>query len=256
MYRELTDTLSKAANNKVSMYNNSKLIYAVSSALAGMYIGFGVLTMGLSGSIFGTLEIPIGKIFSGFIFSMALSLVMMAGGDLFTGNTLVLSTGALNKKISTKEAFLVCTFSYFGNLIGAFILSALFLGSGLGHGPIGDSLVDLAVTKASYPMVEIFFKGILCNILVCLAVLCCNKMKSESGKLIMVFWCILPFVALGFEHCIANMTVFTLGIILSKEVTFAMALHNLIPATIGNIIGGLLVSVSYFSLNNGELINN
>lgn len=255
MYRELTEKISTAAIGKVGMYKNSKIIYTVASGLAGMYIGFGVLTMGLSGSIFGGFEFPLYKLVNGIIFTMALSLVMMAGADLFTGNILVLSTGAFSKKIEGIDAVKVCAYSYFGNLIGALILSGLFLGSGLGKGAIGNAIVDLAISKAHYSTIEIFFKGILCNILVCLAVLSCYKLKSESAKLIMIFWCILPFIALGFEHSVANMTVFTLGINISREVNFSMALHNIIPATIGNIIGGALVSLSYFALNKGELID-
>lgn len=256
MYKELTLSLSNAARGKVGMYKNSKLIYATTSGLAGMYIGFGVLSMGLSRAVFGSLDFPLSKVFSGIIFTMALSLVMMAGGDLFTGNILVLSSGAYNEGISTKEAITVCIFSYFGNFLGALLLSGLFLGTGLGNESIGDAIVQLAIAKAHHTTMEILFRGILCNILVCLAVLTCYKLKSESGKLIMIFWCILPFVALGFEHSIANMTVFTLGMSLSKEITFAMALHNIIPATVGNILGGLLISIAYFVLNCGEVVNN
>lgn len=255
MYKELTNSLSMAAIGKVGMYKNSKLVYTVASGLAGMYIGFGVLNLGLSGAILGGLDFPIYKLVNGFLFSMALSLVMLAGADLFTGNTFVLSTGAYSKAISTKDAITVCAYSYFGNFIGALILSGLFLGTGIGKSTIGNAIVDLAISKAHYSTLEIFFKGILCNILVCLAVLSCYKLKSESGKLIMIFWCILPFISLGFEHSVANMTVFTLGINLSKDVTLAMALHNLIPATLGNIVGGLMLSGAYFAMNKGEWVH-
>ncbi|WP_455258096.1 formate/nitrite transporter family protein [Peptoniphilus asaccharolyticus] len=256
MYKELTSSLANAAKGKVGMYKNSKLVYAVTSGVAGMYIGFGVLSMGLSGSVFGGSDFPFSKIFSGIIFTMALSLVMMAGGDLFTGNILVLSSGAYNEEISTKEAITVCAFSYFGNFLGALVLSGLFLGTGLGNESIGEAIVQLAIAKAHHTTMEIFFRGILCNVLVCLGVLTGYKLKTEAAKLIMIFWCILPFVALGFEHSVANMTVFTLGISLSDEVNMAMALHNIIPATIGNILGGLLISSAYFALNRGEVINN
>ncbi|MEL3901072.1 formate/nitrite transporter family protein [Treponema phagedenis] len=246
MYKEVLENLTHSSGIKFSMYKNSKRKYTVSSAMAGFYIGIGILIMGLSIAIFGRYGTGVDSLVNGFVFTLALSLVMMAGGDLFTGNILVHSQGALNKKITALDAVSVCTYSWFGNFIGALLLSLLFFATGIKDLPIGEALAHLAVKKGSYAPQVIFFKGILCNVLVCLAVLCCYKLKSESAKLIMIFWCILPFISLGFEHSVANMTVFSLGLMLSKEVTFSMAATNLIFATLGNIAGGLLVSFSYF----------
>lgn len=246
MYKETVENLSHSSEIKLSMFKRSKFQYAVSCAMAGAFIGVGILIMSLSISIFGRYENGVANLVNGFVFTCALSLVMLAGGDLFTGNVLVHSQGALQKKISSYDASLVCIASWFGNLIGAVFLSILFFETHITDTPVGNALIALAIKKASYSFSTIFFKGILCNILVCLAVVCCYKLKSESGKLIMIFWCILPFIALGFEHSIANMTVFTLGLMLSNEVTFSMAMGNLIPATLGNIVGGLIVSLSYY----------
>lgn len=246
MYKSTLEALSTAGFNKYSVYRDSKFKYFIASILAGFFIGLGVLVMGLSISIFGNLEIDFVKISNGLIFSLALSLVIMAGAELFTGNVMALSGASFTKAIKGSDAFNVCALSYVGNLVGALIISVLYLGTGAKGTAIGDAVVNLALAKGQIPLVPLIFKSILCNILVCVAVLCCIKMKSEAGKLIMIVWCILPFVALGFEHSVANMTVFILGRLLSNEVTFAMILHNLITATIGNIIGGLLVSVSYY----------
>jgi nitrite transporter NirC len=246
MYNSTLEALKTAGFNKYSVYNQSKFKYFVAAILAGFFIGIGVLVMGLSISIFGNLEIDFVKISNGLIFSLALSLVIMAGAELFTGNVMALSSASFTDAIKGSDAFNVCALSYLGNLVGAFIISVLYLGTGAKGTAIGDAIVGLAVAKGQIPLVPLLFKSILCNILVCLAVLCCTRMKNEAAKLIMIIWCILPFVALGFEHSVANMTVFALGRLLSNEVTFGMIFHNLTIATIGNIIGGLLVSGSYY----------
>lgn len=248
MYKETVENLAYSSEVKLSMFKKSKFQYAVSSAMAGAFIGMGILIMSLSIAIFGRYENGIANLINGVVFTCALSLVMFAGGDLFTGNILLHSQGALQKKISSSDATLISLTSWFGNLIGAIFLSFLFFETHIANTPVGEALVGLAIKKASYDFSTIFFKGILCNILVCLAVICCYKLKSESGKLIMIFWCILPFIALGFEHSIANMTVFSLGMMLSKEVSFTMAVWNLVPATLGNIVGGLIISLSYYVL--------
>ncbi|WP_138160368.1 formate/nitrite transporter family protein [Peptoniphilus catoniae] len=246
MYNEALEAIKSAALKKFALYDKSKSRYFVSAIIAGFYIGLGILIMSLSQSIFAGVDRPFVKLINGFVFSMALSLVMMLGADLFTGNVMTMSGGAFGGALRGSDAVKVCAFSYVGNFVGALIVSVLFLGTAAKGTPVGDAVVGLAISKSKADVMAIFFKGIMCNIFVCLGVLACLKMKSESGKLIMIFWCILPFVALGFEHSIANMTVYILGGLLSNEVTLAMALHNLVPATIGNIVGGLLVSISYY----------
>ncbi|WBW49706.1 formate/nitrite transporter family protein [Peptoniphilus equinus] len=252
MYKKVTETLTAAALKKRAMFQRSLIAYLVAAAIAGAFIGFGVLTMGMSGAILGELTVPVHKIFSGLIFSMALSLVIFAGGDLFTGNILTLGTGAMNHGLSWRDALTIVATSYIGNFLGAVLLSCLFLGTGFGDSAMGEIVVGLGIAKGTQTFVPLLFKGILCNVLVCLAVYCCNKMSSESGKLIMIVWCILPFVGIGFEHSVANMTVFTLSMLLSPDVTPLMALHNLVPVTIGNIIGGFLVAGGYFYLGENE----
>ena len=108
-----------------------------------------------------------------------------------------------------------------------------------------SALLKLATGKTSFNFSILLFKGIMCNILVCLAVLICSRKISDTSKLIMIFWCIFAFVSLGFEHSIANMTCFALTKILNPEFGFGLILKNLIPVTIGNIIGGFLVALTY-----------
>lgn len=246
MYLKFVENLSQGAINKRNLYDGSFGKYIVAAMIAGIFIGIGMLTMGLSNLVFSGIEFPVVKFINGFVFSLALSLVIMAGGELFTGNILVFSMGSFQGVLPWKDGIKLSILSYVGNLLGALFLVLLFMGTGAGKEGIGQALVDLSLAKAAPSFQVLFFKGILCNIMVCLGVLICNGMKTESGKLIMVFWCIMPFVALGFEHCVANMTCFLFAKLTSSTFTFAHMIHNLIPVTLGNIVGGLIVSGSYY----------
>ncbi|CDZ75461.1 formate/nitrite transporter [Peptoniphilus sp. ING2-D1G] len=248
MYSEALLQVNNGAIKKYSLYTKSRYRYLIGSIMAGFFIGLGILLMGLSISIFGNLDSDFVKISNGVIFSAALSLVIMAGGELFTSNIMVLSSAAFTGRISGMDAIKVCALSYIGNFLGALLVSVLYMGTGAKGSAVGDAIVGLCFSKTSADVITIFFRGIMCNILVCTAVLCCMKMKNEAAKLIMIVWCILTFVGLGFEHSIANMMVFSLGSMISKEVTIGVALHNLIPATIGNIVGGIMVSGTFYTL--------
>lgn len=246
MYGEIVGKVSSSGEKKEGLFDKSIFKYLVGAMIAGIFVGIGALTMGLNNMIFKDFDYPIVKIVNGIIFTLALSLVMACGGELFTGNILVFTTRKLEKKISLTKVIKICAMSYIGNFLGALFLTLLFIGSEGLNTPMTESLVALANTKASYPVMNLFFKGVLCNILVCMGVLAYYKMNSESAKLIMLFWCILPFVALGFEHSIANMTIFSIAKIVSSEFTFGLIFGNLIPVTLGNILGGALVALAYF----------
>ena len=244
MYKDIIGGLTNSANTKKNLLENSLFKYMVASVLAGFFIGMGMLIMTLSASVFSGLEIPAVKFINGFVFSLALSFVIFAGGELFTGNVLVTSIGRLNKKIETSTLLKILVFSYIGNLLGSILISFLFKMTGVSP-EYNEALLKLATTKASYDFTALLFRGIMCNILVCLAGLICSRPISDSSKLILIFWCILAFVSLGFEHSVANMTCFALAKMLNPEFGFALIFKNLIPVTIGNIIGGLLVAITY-----------
>lgn len=244
MYKDIIGGLTNSANTKKNLLENSLFKYMVASVLAGFFIGMGMLIMTLSASVFSGLEIPAVKFINGFVFSLALSFVIFAGGELFTGNVLVTSIGRLNKKIETSTLLKILVFSYIGNLLGSILISFLFKMTGVSP-EYNEALLKLATTKSSFDFTALLFKGIMCNILVCLAVLICSRSISDSSKLILIFWCILAFVSLGFEHSVANMTCFALAKMLNPEFGFALIFKNLIPVTIGNIIGGSLVAITY-----------
>ena len=135
-------------------------------------------------------------------------------------------------------------YSYIGNLLGSLLVAAFFVGSGLvDKGPVMEFFATTSIAKASAPAMHLFFRGVLCNILVCVAVLCSFRTSDESAKLIMIFLCLFTFITSGFEHSIANMTIF--GIVLfSKAIagaTLGGAIYNLAIVTLGNMVGGAIV---------------
>ena len=244
MYKDIIIGLTNSANTKKNLLEGSLFKYMVASILAGFFIGVGMLIMTLSASVFSPLPIPVVKFINGFVFSLALSFVVFAGGELFTGNVLVTTVGRLNKKIDTGTLLKILIFSYLGNILGSVFIAFLFKMTGISP-EYNEALLKLVTGKTSFDFLPLLFNGIMCNILVCLAVLICSRKISDSAKLILIFWCILAFVSLGFEHSVANMTCFALAKMLNSDFTFALILKNLIPVTIGNIIGGALVALTY-----------
>lgn len=167
---------------------------------------------------------------------------------MFTGNAFVLYNGLRRKLISIKDVLCLWAVCYGGNWLGAVILSLLFYGAGYDTGTTAEVITEAAVMKMSLPPLELFFRGILCNILVCLAIWSSFRCHSDAGKLIMTFWCLYVFYTLGFEHCIANMTVMTLAMLLpaAPDITLAGYGYNLFWVTLGNIAGAVFfLSIPY-----------
>lgn len=247
MYSDLVKKVSNSAIAKVHTLRSSKTKYLISSILAGMYVGFGIfLIMTIGGVLQG---VPSTKIIMGVSFGVALSLVVMAGSELFTGNNFVMVIGAMEKSVTWLEASKIWIYSFVGNFIGSIFIAYLYLETGLAKGDIADFILKVSSVKMNVPTMELFFRGVLCNILVCLAVLCYIKLKEETARLIMVFWCLFAFITTGFEHSIANMSLLTLGLFLPHDAMISISglVHNLIPVTIGNFVGGgLILGLAYW----------
>ncbi len=227
--------------------------------LAGMYIGFGgifsaVVAIGMS----GTWPFGFMKLLQGLAFSLGLILVVVGGAELFTGNMLMIIAWARHK-ISIGSILRNWSIVYFGNFLGSILLAYLFtLGKSyrLSDGELGRILFNIASLKLNYSFLQAIILGILCNILVCLAVWLSYSAKNTTDKILAVFFPISAFIAAGFEHSIANMflipvTFFikifdpmfstNLTIDLSKFTWPQFLIQNLLPVTIGNIIGGSLI---------------
>lgn len=242
MFQDEVKAVAASAANKRELQRASKGRYLTAAILAGIFVGFGVMVMSVIG---GMLTPAAARLAGAAAFAVALSLVIMAGSELFTGNNFVMAAGVFAKKVSWRDAGAVWLFSYLGNLAGSVLAALLFCATGIVEGGTLDFIASACAGKTAMGVPSLIARGVLCNILVCAAVWCSIKMKSESGKLIMVFWCIFTFVACGFEHSVANMTMLALGLCAHAPVTLAGAAGNLVFVTLGNLAGGVATAAAY-----------
>ncbi len=223
------------------------------AVLAGAFIGMGAAfsTLTSTGSVLG---FGFTRVVAGLAFSLGLILVVVAGAELFTGNNLVAMAWACGA-IRTRQLLRNWGLVYIGNLVGSIATALLVLWSGtlaFGDHAVAANAVTIAAAKCQIGWVEAFFRGMLCNALVCLAVWLCHSGRSTTDRVLAVLWPITAFVALGFEHCVANMYFIPLGILLKgrpqlagiagvESLDLAGFAHNLVPVTLGNIVGGTLL---------------
>ena len=200
-------------------------------ALAGAFIAFA----GVAASIGGALG---GKLASATIFPIGLTMVLLAGSELFTGNCLFLMP-LLRRNITAGHMLRNWVAVYLGNLLGSVAVAFLVVQCGALDG-IAEAAVAAAVTKAALPFGVALLRGVLCNFLVCLAVWMAFCAQSAGGKVVSLFGPIFLFVLCGFEHSVANMYYIPAGIFLAEngEVTWLSLWQNLLPVTLGNMVGG------------------
>lgn len=240
------EQVSNAAESKVQLLKNSKGKYFLSAFMAGMFIGLGILLTFTVGGVSSGL--PTNKILMGVSFGIALSLVVVFGTELFTGNNMVGVTGMLNKAITFKDMIFMWIAAYIGNVVGSVVLAIIYVFSNSASKPVVDFIVKVSKAKVAALPQELFFKGIL----VCLAVLAGIKLKEETARLIMVFWCLFAFITAGFEHSVANMTLLMMGI-MYKGITLNGYFYNLLFVTLGNIVGGGFIGYACYYLGKKEI---
>lgn len=243
MYSEEIKSVSETAKKKIDFYKSGRAKYFVAAMLAGMFIGFGVVLIYTVGGEFSAAGSPFTKLVMGLLFGTALSFVVMAGAELFTGNAMVMSVGMLKKTVSIKHGATILIASFIGNMIGSVILSLLMDAGGLFSQNAIDFILTTSSAKMNAPFLKLFIAGILCNILVCLPIWCSYRMKSESGKLIMIFCGIVMFVSPGFEHCIASMTLLSSALFMAHDATITIGgfFYSVLACGLGNLVGGGLV---------------
>jgi formate transporter len=218
---------------------------AALGVLAGGFIGLGALfyTVVASDPLLG---FALQRVLGGVVFSMGLILVVVAGAELFTGNNLMVMSW-VSSRISTRLLLRNLLVVYFANAVGAIGLAGLVALSGHGDfhdGIVGSTAVEIATAKTSLGFAEAFFKGVLCNVLVCLGVWLAMAGRSVTDKAVAIVFPISAFVAAGFEHSVANMYFVPLGLFLAEDPAPAhltwqsFAMGNLVPVTLGNLIGG------------------
>lgn len=243
------EVLGESAVSKVQQYETSKSRYFVLTMMAGFFVGLGIILIFTIGGLLAPNDFVGTQIVMGVSFGIALSLVIMAGADLFTGNNMIMTIGMLEKKATWIQTIQIWIFSYIGNFAGSILIAVLFVYSGLAIGTTGDYVNTIASNKMNAPFVELFIRGILCNILVCLAIWSATKLKNEVAKLIMIFWCLFAFITSGFEHSVANMTLLSISLLIPhpESVSLAGLTANLVPVSLGNVIGGaVFVGAAYW----------
>jgi len=223
--------------------------------VSGAHIGFGIyLAISVGGACPGLMATNPGlqKIVLGaFGLPFGLIMTLVTGGELFTGNTALVTGAYMEGKVDGKALAKNWIASYLGNFVGSLILAYLAFKSGtLGSLP---GAVNVATAKCSVPWGVAFTRGILCNWLVCMAVYMASGCSTMIGKMTAVWFPISAFVALGLDHSVANMCLIPLGIMRGAEITIAqMFTKNLIPVTLGNIIGGAIAVMLPFGTTHGK----
>eukprot|EP00188_Purpureofilum_apyrenoidigerum_P006155 Plantae.Rhodophyta-Purpureofilum_apyrenoidigerum.ctg9062.p1 GENE.Plantae.Rhodophyta-Purpureofilum_apyrenoidigerum.ctg9062~~Plantae.Rhodophyta-Purpureofilum_apyrenoidigerum.ctg9062.p1 ORF type:complete len:314 (+),score=37.15 Plantae.Rhodophyta-Purpureofilum_apyrenoidigerum.ctg9062:37-978(+) len=238
--------------------NGSKPAWKIflSSILGGAYIGFGsLLALTVGGNCPGLFATNPGlqaMVLGAFGLPAGLLLVLVTGAELFTGNTMTLTAALHEKKVTFEDLMKSWSFSFLGNLLGSLALAWLAVNSGVitvAAGPIA-----IAQTKSSLSFAAAFIRGILCNWLVTAAVYMASGATDMGGKVLSIWFPISAFVAMKFEHSVANMFMIPFGILLGAGVSWkTFFLANLLPVTLGNIVGGALIMASMNAIVFGSL---
>ena len=257
--KEIVQNALETGMNKAQLSLANMLLLGI---LAGAYIAFGA-----EGSTLAMHDIPslgFGRFLAGVIFATGLMMVVICGGELFTGNVL-LWVNYLERKISLAMMLRNWFWVYIGNSIGAILLAYLMDGSGLWgyHNYLnGAYALDIAIGKVNLSFTEAFIRGILCNWLVCLAVWMAYAAKDIAGKVLGIFFPIMLFVTSSFEHSVANMYYLAAGLLaknypqivaasgagakIDTLSVYSVIVNNLVPVTLGNIVGGAIFVSSFY----------
>ena len=245
--------------------------------MAGGFIAFGGEASNVAAH--AITNVGLARVVAGLIFPVGLMMIVLVGGELFTGNCLLIMD-IMDKKVTVAQVIRNLVVVYFSNMLGAFIVTALTFWSrqfNYSSGLLGAYTIKVAVGKCSLDFFPAFCSGILCNILVCIAILMAGTAKDIIGKLFAILFPILAFVTSGFEHCVANMFYIPAGILaatnpdyvrmaeeaygltadqIHSALSFSGYLSNLGPVTLGNIIGGMVcVGIVFYEINKSKFCN-
>ena len=255
---EIKEAVEKVGVKKARLPYLASFMLAI---VAGGGIGLGALYYTIVASD-AELSFATVRVLGGLVFSLGLALVIVGGAELFTGNNLIVMAWA-SRKVTTGEMLRNWLIVYLGNLVGALGVAVLVLLShhlDMNGGRIGLSILNTAVAKIQPDFVTLFIKGILCNVLVCLAVWLAYAGRSVTDKIIALILPVSAFIAAGFEHCVANMYFLPLAWLMTRmgkvpdgfdasAITLSGIVHNLVPVTLGNIVGGaVLVGAVYWTI--------
>ena len=246
MYLETVDKFADLAAKKVKYQKKSPGAFFVGAMMAGAYVGLAIILIFTLGN-----DVPpsVRRLIMGACFGISLTLVIFAGSELFTGYTMYMALGWLRGRTMLSDSIRLCAIVWLGNLVGALLVSSIFIVAGGGNLINGTVLYEIVGYKMHGTALQIFAKGVLCNWLVCLAVWMTARTTSDAAKCILIFWCLLGFIASGYEHSVANMTGLSIGVMGAGDpnVNLAGWMHNLLWSTLGNTFSGVLfMGVGYW----------
>jgi formate/nitrite transporter len=263
--REMAAKAERIGGEKVRMDTQSLLTLAI---LAGAFIAFGaMLATVVAAGANGVLPFGFTRLLSGLVFSLGLILVVIGGAELFTGNNLMVMAWA-SGNVASRDLLRAWTVVYIGNFAGSAATAVLVFLTGLydqGGGTVGVVALVVAQDKATLPFTEALLRGVLGNVLVCLAVWMCYSARTTADRILVIVPPVSAFVAAGFEHSVANMYLLPFGLLIKDwapdsfwlsigedptafdRLTWIALVENLLPVTIGNVIGGgVLVCAVYW----------
>lgn len=241
MYTSDIDIITKMAEKKARNANQKTGKYIGRAVVTGFYIMVAIILSYTTGAILYPKYPEVSKVIVSATFCFAIALIVFLSGELFTGNNFVMIVGMLRGKVNFSSTLKVWLYTFVGNSVGLIIFGYLFVKSGASFSVIQHYIESVAYAKLELTPYQMILRGILCNFIVCLAYLSGIKMKSESGKLIMMFFSVFAFIVAGFEHSIANVGVFTVAYFALGGLPMALVFKNLLFVVIGNIIGGGLL---------------
>lgn len=247
MYRDTLEALHAKTRAKLAIAMRAPGAFFVSSMMAGAYVGIGILLIFTLGQ-----EVPESwrRLVMGTSFGIALTLVILAGAELFTGYNMTLAISAAERRLTAGPACVALALTWTGNLAGAAALVGLFAlgGGGLLLHSSDALLQQVAAHKMNSGAAALLARAALCNWLVCLAVWMSARVDSDIARCAAIFWCLFAFISCGFEHSVANMTLLLAALAGNHpaEVSWGGFAHNLLWVTLGNLAGGgLFVGAAY-----------
>ncbi len=264
--KEIIDINMNGAVKKANLSLRKMIVLGI---LAGMFIALGGVTSQTASHAIS--NISSAKIASGAVFPIGLLMIVLVGGELFTGNCLMIMA-TLEELIHVKRLLRNLITVFFANIIGALIIAILVFFSGnldTGNGALGGYAISVAVEKVSHTFIRGIASGFLCNILVCAAILKGTAAKDVAGKILATWFPIFAFVICGFEHIVANMYFIPIGILAKTNSTYVAQaetlygvtanklstltvsniLNNFVPVTIGNVLGGVFIGIMLYFVN-------
>src|SRR5262245_840587 len=243
MYVEAVHSLGDQAVIKLTEQRRSLTGHLVRSAMAGMYVGAAIVLIFTIGGLMmpqspGTVRLAMGVCFGG-----ALTIVVFAGSELFTGSNLVLTLGVFTGKARWSDLASNWAWTWLGNLAGSVLVAWMVVRAGLmdveGFPSVNAFVLKLVETKMNLPWDQLILRAILANWFVCLGVWMAARAKSETARALLIWWCMFTFITSGYEHSVANMCGLMLGLLLPHEglrISLEGYGYNLALSTLGNVI--------------------